>query len=369
MVCVAFRVDASVEIGTGHVMRCLTLATALREHHAARCYFLCRELPGHLIGRIEAEGFEVLRLAAPVAAGTSPSGLDAYETAHAAWLGVGWSQDARESADLLAPLDADWLVLDHYALDARWESAVCSSCARLLVIDDLADREHIAHLLLDQNLGRLAEDYADLVPADCRLMIGPDYALLRPEFAEWRRPSLERRDSQPGLSQLLISLGGVDKDNVTAEVLGVLRNAELPGTCRITVVMGGTAPWIEAVKRVAETLEQPTEVVTNVSDMARRMAEADLAIGAAGSTSWERCCLGLPTLMLVLAENQRDIAANLELRGASMTLDREALKDNMIEAISEIKNIQRLSSLSVCARELTGGLGASRIARELTQAS
>ncbi|MCE3025994.1 UDP-2,4-diacetamido-2,4,6-trideoxy-beta-L-altropyranose hydrolase [Salinicola sp. DM10] len=361
MIDIAFRVDASLEIGTGHVMRCLTLATALREHHAARCCFLCRELPGHLIARIEAEGFEVLRLVAPAAAETSHSGQGAGEPAHAAWLGVDWSQDARESADLLAPLAPDWLVVDHYALDARWESAVRPSGTRLLIIDDLADREHIADLLLDQNLGRLAEDYAGLVPANCQLMIGPDYALLRPEFAEWRRPSLDRRDSRPGLSQLLISQGGVDKDNVTAEVLQALRYTGLPRTCRITVVMGATAPWIEVVKRVADTLEQPTEVVTSVSDMARRMAEADLAIGAAGSTSWERCCLGLPTLMLVLAENQRDIAAALERAGAAIRLDSGALGEDLSLVLTHVMDARYLAGMSESAARLVDGEGVKRL--------
>lgn len=361
MVCVAFRVDASLEIGTGHVTRCLTLATALREHHAARCCFLCRELPGHLIVRIEAEGFEVLRLAAPAAAETSPSGQGADEPAHGAWLGVGWSQDARESADLLAPLAPDWLVVDHYALDARWESAARPLGTRLLVIDDLADREHIADLLLDQNLGRLVEDYADLLPASCRLMIGPDYALLRPEFAEWRRPSLERRATRPGLSQLLISLGGVDKDNVTAEVLQALRDSGLPLTCRITVVMGATAPWADEVSRLADTLEQPTEVVTNVSDMARRMAKADLAIGAAGSTSWERCCLGLPTLMLMLAENQRDIAAALEETGAAIRLDSRALGEDVFLVLARVMDARYLAGMSESAARLVDGEGVKRL--------
>ncbi|WP_353979031.1 UDP-2,4-diacetamido-2,4,6-trideoxy-beta-L-altropyranose hydrolase [Salinicola endophyticus] len=365
MACVAFRVDASLEIGTGHVMRCLTLATALREHHAARCCFLCRELPGHLIARIEAEGFEVLRLAAPVEEGTSLSGGQAEGPAHAAWLGVDWSQDAHESADLLESLAPDWLVVDHYALDARWELAARPSGTRMLVIDDLADREHVADLLLDQNLGRLVEDYADLVPASCRLMIGPDYALLRPEFAEWRRTSLERRATRQALSQLLISLGGVDKDNVTAEVLQALRHAELPRTCRITVVMGATAPWIEVVKSVAGTLEQPTEVVTNVSDMARRMAEADLAIGAAGSTSWERCCLGLPTLILVLAENQRDIAAALESAGAAIRLDSGALGEDLSSVLARVMGARYLSRMSERAARLVDGEGVKRLTAAL----
>ncbi|WP_223161898.1 UDP-2,4-diacetamido-2,4,6-trideoxy-beta-L-altropyranose hydrolase [Salinicola endophyticus] len=366
MIDIAFRVDASLEIGTGHVMRCVTLAAALREHHAARCCFLCRELPGHLIARIEAEGFEVFRLAAPAVAEAPPSDGAIEGPAHAAWLGVDWPLDARESTAILASLAPDWLVVDHYALDARWESAVRPPGTRLLVIDDLADREHIADLLLDQNLGRRAGDYAGLVPPDCRLMVGPDYALLRPEFAEWRQPSLERRATRPGLSQLLVSLGGVDKDNVTADVLRVLRDAGLPATCRITVVMGATAPWTDEVSRLAQSLEQPTEVVTNVSDMARRMAEADLAIGAAGSTSWERCCLGLPSILLVIAENQRFISAMLDRSGAAVAIRMqdghgETQLNDVIRRCLSVP--EYLAEMSEKAASIGDGLGAQRLGK------
>src|SRR5690606_35975420 len=187
----------------------------------------------------------------------------------------------------------DWLIVDHYALDARWESQQKDFCGRLAVIDDLASRPHSCDLLLDQNLGRRMQDYSHLVADNCELLIGPDYALLRPEFISARKHSLERRE-KPVLRNLLISMGGVDKDNVTSHVLEALKPCLLPNDTRISVVMGANAPWAGLVQQQAAMMPWCTEVVFNVDNMAQRMAESDFAIGAAGSTSWERCCLGLP---------------------------------------------------------------------------
>jgi UDP-2,4-diacetamido-2,4,6-trideoxy-beta-L-altropyranose hydrolase len=318
---VAFRADASLEIGSGHVMRCLTLADALQAQ-GAQCHFLCREHPGHLCELIEARGYPVHRLPQEARdTNTAVTSVTEPKLDHAHWLGASWDEDAAACLPLLAELAPAWLVVDHYALDHRWETAVLDGLSgsrpRLLVIDDLADRRHIADLLLDQNLGRQAEDYRGLVPEGCQVLAGPRYALLRPEFREWREASLSRRAREPGLRRLLINLGGVDKDNVTGQVLDALITCDLPENLQISVVMGASAPWRESVTAQARTMPWPTEVVANVSDMARRMAEADLAIGAAGSTSWERCCLGLPTLMVVLADNQKEVASYLNELGAA----------------------------------------------------
>lgn len=318
---VAFRADTSLEIGSGHVMRCLTLADALQAQ-GAKPHFICREHPGHLCELIETHGYKVHRLSLEEH-NTDTADAPGFEPepAHAHWLGTSWAQDAADCMPILVELAPAWLVVDHYALDHRWEAAVLDkfsdSKPRLLVIDDLADRCHVADLLLDQNLGRKAEDYSGLVPEACQLLAGPGYALLRPEFREWREASLSRRARKARPQQLLINLGGVDKDNVTARVLDALSACELPEDLQISVVMGASAPWRALVSAQAKSMPWATEVVVNVSDMARRMAKADFAIGAAGSTSWERCCLGLPTLMVVLADNQKEVASYLNEVGAA----------------------------------------------------
>lgn len=352
-----FRVDASVLIGSGHVMRCLTLATALRQQ-GKQCYFACREHEGNLIGLLRQRGFAVTVLPA-----ASKAVFDADGPTHASWLGCGWEEDAHQTCALVQALAPDWLVVDSYALDYRWETAVRDGTS-LLVIDDLADRVHACDLLVDQNLGRCVADYQALVPSSCQVLAGPAYALLRPEFARLRDASIARRGAP--LGQILVNMGGVDQPDATGAVLRILRSCELPHDCRLTVVMGMQAPWIAQVRVEAELMPWPTEVLVNVSDMAELMTASDLAIGAAGSTSWERCCLGLPALMVVLAENQRAGAAALEAHGAALQLggvDEIGLR--LPSALEECVLPARLAQMAAAAGALVDGNGVERVLRAL----
>ncbi|WP_447044906.1 UDP-2,4-diacetamido-2,4,6-trideoxy-beta-L-altropyranose hydrolase [Vreelandella sp. H-I2] len=357
---IAFRVDASLQIGTGHVMRCLTLAKALRET-GAKCHFLCREHPGNLIDSIEQQGFTVHRLAAPTSAKEYQISQDNSEPCHAPWLGVPWQEDADACRSYLAELSPDWLIVDHYALDQKWEAETCPRNARLLVIDDLADRPHRANVLLDQNLGHSVDDYTHLVPEYCKCLVGTEFALLRPEFAALREVSLSKRQGQHGIQKLLVSLGGVDKDNATGLVLEALHNCALPPGLEIDVVMGATAPWLADVQQTASTLPYPTNVLVNVNNIAQLMANADLAIGAAGSTSWERCCLGLPSLMVVLAENQREVAEKLDSLGAAKLLgDIDAIASGLPNAIEHLTPYA-LKKMSNNASSLVVGNGVEKV--------
>lgn len=354
---VVFRADASLQMGTGHVMRCLTLADALRVR-GAECRFLCREHPGNLIGFIRDKGFPVEALprgeAVPADAGP--------QTAHADWLGVGQERDAADCSPILAALNPDWLIVDHYALDSRWELALKPHCGRLMVVDDLADRAHACDLLLDQTFGRDAADYRALVPAGCMLLCGSQYALLRPEFAALRPASLQRR-AEPRLRRLLITMGGVDKDNATGKLLEGLKSCALPADCRIVVVMGTTAPALADVRQRAEDMPWPTDVRVGVGDMARLMADSDLVIGAAGATSWERCCLGLPTVMLVLADNQRKVAGELAGAGAVCLLsDPARIVEELPPLLGDLlARPARLGSMSRRAAAIVDGRGAERV--------
>ncbi|MEI4233861.1 UDP-2,4-diacetamido-2,4,6-trideoxy-beta-L-altropyranose hydrolase, partial [Roseovarius sp. D22-M7] len=278
---IALRADASVEIGTGHVMRCLTLARALRAAGAA-CRFVTRALPGHMANRIVAAGFDVALLPAPT--GPAPTVTDG-PPAHAHWAGVAWTQDAAETRAALDTDPPDWLVMDHYAFDARWQAAARPAGTRLIVIDDLGDRSHVCDLLLDQNLGHAAADHDGLVPEGCKRLIGPRYALLRPEFAAARAGALSARAGR-GLRHLLVTMGGVDRADATSAVLGALREAPLHEDLRINVIMGSSAPALDRVRAQAEDMPWPTQVAVDVSDMAAAMAAADFAIGAGGGTTW-----------------------------------------------------------------------------------
>lgn len=367
---VAFRADASLQIGTGHVMRCLTLADALAAE-GADCQFICRAHEANLITFIRSKGYVTHTLPTAPAVGAS-STLAAYlyasaaDLAHRHWLDATQAQDAEACASILAAHRPDWLIVDHYALNAPWEHALAPYYRKLMVIDDLADRLHASDLLLDQTFGRAAADYLPLVPDTCRLLCGSQYALLRPEFAALRSYSLQRR-AQPALRELLITMGGIDKDNATGQVLQALHTCLLPADCRITVVMGASAPWLDEVRKQAQDMPWPTRVMVGVSDMAQLMTDCDLAIGAAGATSWERCCLGVPTIMIVLAENQRKVAQGLEQSGAAKLINlgeraMTRLRELFIPLINDPAQLQHMSK---CAATVVDGSGVNAVIRQI----
>lgn len=363
---VAFRVDASTLAGSGHVMRCLTLADELAEK-GARCYFVMRQKPGSLEDVVCSRGYQVSMLSS---GGAEQSGSHSEnQPPHAGWLGVSWEADASDTLQALKGIDLDWLVVDHYALDHRWESRVAECCRRLMAIDDLADRRHQCDLLLDQNLGRQPHDYDGLVPGVTNKLIGSDYALLRAEFPRARAMSLEARQTRES-GNILVSMGGVDVANVTGDVLRVLDTIEVVASCRVTVVLGAACPHIDEVIEQAESMRLDARVVVNANNMAELMRQADLAIGAAGGSAWERCCLGLPSLLVVMADNQRPGAEALNRAGASLSLGwPDAIEETLPRAISDVFALGRLLEMSQNAAAICDGLGVQRVADALREVS
>lgn len=353
---VIFRADASLDIGTGHVMRCLTLADALTLQ-GAKCGFICADVPGNLAAVIRARGHDVHLLPAPA---TEKPAATIYGT-HDGWLATSWQDDAQRVQEVLTGNRPDWLILDHYALDRRWERTLRSFCGKLLVIDDLADRPHECDLLLDQSPGRRIADYDGLAGGPCRLVVGPAYALLRPEFKALRTVSLKRRVSA-SLGRLLVTMGGVDAPNATATALNILKNTSLPGELRIDVAMNAQAPWLELVRALARAMPWPTEVHVNPPSMAKLMADSDLAIGAAGTTALERCCLGLPTLQVVLATNQEKGAYALSQAGAALTLGQACdVPGRLPELFAKAMEHGKLAEMSLAARAVCDGEGTARV--------
>lgn len=358
---IAFRVDASLQIGSGHVMRCLTLANALREQGAI-CRFVCRAQPGDLIELLREQQHEVLTLVSPP---RKPSQSDSA-TPYANWLMTTWQTDAQQTqAELSAVGFHDWLVVDHYALDAQWEQAVSCTARRLLVIDDLANRRHHADLLLDQTFERKNAVYQPLINPGCELCCGVEYVLLRPEFDLWRARSLESRKSTR-LQRVLISLGGVDQTNIGRDILLALRDPRLPADIEICLVLGASSPWIEEMRRLCEIMPG-VELRVAAGNMAELLSHCDLAIGAAGSSAWERCCLGVPTLMLVLADNQRRIAAQLSAVGAAELLTPGPdLHEQVVSAMQVVNDVQ-LREMSRKAAALVPGSGVKRIIKAMIE--
>ena len=345
---VIFRTDASLKIGTGHVMRCITLAKALKEN-SVNVEFICRKHDGNLVNRIRSNGFSVYELDL-----LEGNVLD-KKLSHSHWLGVTQQQDVDDCINILKSKKTNWIIIDHYALDEDWQNKLKPFCDKIMVIDDLADRKHQCDILLDQTFGRQKEDYSVLTPKDCKLLLGSQYALLRPEFAKWRMYSLERR-GKIKFKQLLINMGGVDVNNVTESVLDELRFCTtLPNDINITVVMGGSASHLESVKSKAMMLPYKTEVKVDVDNMAEIMSNSDIAIGASGSTTWERCCLGVPTIQIITVYNQEFIAKKLnEINTIKLAKINEVVKN--------LENFQYwMKNISENASKVTNGNGSKAI--------
>ena len=359
---VVFRADASLSIGSGHVMRCLTLADALSKR-GAECTFICREHPGNLIEYIRSKGYRVYTLARGYEI------EDHNEPGYASWLGVPQEEDAQVSAALVKELRPRWVVVDHYALDKAWHRIVRPHAEALMAVDDLCDREHQVDLLLDQNLGRTEAQYRSLVPSGCKVLAGTTYALLRPEFAEWRRRRSASAGPPSAAQRVLITMGGVDTSNATGAALDALSELHSAPDLRITVVLGQTAPWLESVQAQAARLPWRVEVRTGVRNMAELMAEHELAVGAAGSTSWERCCLGLPTVMVVLAENQSYIAESLAAAGAAVIARLDSANEDRHSIRSQVqallKHPDTLERIRRRAANLVDGEGAERVVNQM----
>lgn len=290
---IALRVDASSQIGTGHFMRCLTLADALRER-GARTRFVSRHLPEHLRSKLadNGHGFILLENAHDTVA------VD--ELAHAHWLGVSQTQDADDSIQALSDQHWDWIIVDHYALDSRWETRLRKSADKILAIDDIADRQHDCDVLLDQNLyADMETRYVGKVPAHCQQLLGPRYALLRDEF---RRLHQQVKPRSGVVRRVLVFFGGMDIDNYTSHAIEALAQLGMPGV-HVDVVIGAQHPLRQQIEK--ECAQRGFDCHVQTDRMAELMAIADLAIGAGGAATWERCCLGLPTLALCTADNQQ----------------------------------------------------------------
>ena len=352
-------------IGSGHVMRCRTLARELLRS-GADVAFLCRRQPGDLIA-ILAQEFRVLIL--PELPLVACEGLDG-RALYAAWLGCSQQQDADQTADLITGAgfqSIDWVVVDHYGIDAVWENhllqrfGTCFS-TKFLVIDDLADRPHQADLLLDQNFvgSGVQTRYSGFLPKHCRTFLGPHYALLGPEYSRFHALVPQRKE----LHRVLVFFGGVDFNNLTTRALDALMSPEFSHVA-VDVVLGHQSPHRETVlemvsRRPLTTLHEP------LPSLAGLMTRADLAIGACGSTAWERACLGLPSLVVAIAKNQLpfaqalDHAGFLKLLGDTSEVQAPQIADALKLRLADPWPSDR-------GTELTDGYGTARMAMAMVR--
>lgn len=353
---VAFRVDASNAIGTGHLWRCLSLADALARK-GARTRFISRHMPEYLMTVLDAKGHGIAQL------NETPNEEGAAGGAYAHWLGVSQAQDARGTRQALSDYLWDWLIVDHYALDLRWETVLRASAKRILAIDDIADRKHDCDVLLDQNLYRdMNRRYTRRVPGHCRLLLGPRYALLREEFSEIH----ERvRPRTTPIRRVLVFFGGVDAVNCTGRALDSLAGFR-SHRWHVDVVIGAQHPFGELI--VSACVDQGYSCHVQTNRMAELMAMADLAIGAAGSASWERCCVGLPALVVSLADNQVEIAREIARQGAAVYVgsSEQVSATDLCASIMRLTNADStLEALSRRSYSLVDGRGVERMCQEM----
>jgi UDP-2,4-diacetamido-2,4,6-trideoxy-beta-L-altropyranose hydrolase len=326
-----FRCDGGPTMGGGHVARCLAAADELRGR-GWRCAFAVSAETAATMPTLAKSGHEVWALPLAVASESEPDAMAAH-----------W----REGAALL--------IVDHYRRDAAFETACRPWTKHILIIDDLADRPHDCEFLLDPTLGRKTSDYSALAPASAQLLLGPTYALLRPEFAVARPGSLERRRRQPGLRRVLLSFGSTDPFDATGACLDEMTRV-LPDLS-VDVALGAAAPHLASVRRRVEG-RPGARLHIETDRMAELMAAADCALGGAGSTSWERCCLGLPAVVAILADNQRGIGRALSDSTAAVVTGPwgPSAADFMVQELVALTS-QRLAKMSSAAAAICDGTG------------
>ena len=291
-----FRVDSGFRIGIGHLMRCLTLANKLKENHDV--HFISRPHHGNGINALESASINTHIL--PV-----PNKDISHEENEKLWLGVDTDTDVQQTNSILKVItDVDYLIVDHYGVDKEWHQQIRPFCKHIVVIDDLANRDFDCDILLDQTYGREVKEYKSRVPSHCIVFTGSKFTLLRDEFKQLRNKAISVREKHQNKTNILVSLGGSDPNNINPLIIDWLIKLKSKITeLSVTVVAnnicttqfrsitkGSNSGWIQ--------------LINHSQDMSTLMLSADIAIGAAGATAWERCCLGLPTLTIVTANNQ-----------------------------------------------------------------
>lgn len=372
MLKVIIRADASLLIGKGHIMRCLTLADKIKAHQCdAEITFMTTPHFGHLDTLIVEKGYNVISLPSPA------TKLEKNNTS--SWLGCTQEEDASAClSNIKTPYDI--LIVDHYAIDIVWHKLMRNCCEKIMVIDDLANRHYDCDILLDQTLSRNPIDYKSLTPITCLTITGSKYTLLRPEFATTRSKAKQKRKQLkylPSNFHVLISLGGFDEDNISQMFINALKSLHIEGaTFTATLVLSSQSEHLVSIKHAINALPWLT-LNLDCSTMSAQMLKADIAIGASGATAWERCCLGLPTLSIETASNQQLVSASLAQRGAIINIgDSQFItQDKIINALNnlissdstEIENLTLYERLVKNSFDCCDGKGTERLYKTIMQ--
>jgi UDP-2,4-diacetamido-2,4,6-trideoxy-beta-L-altropyranose hydrolase len=344
---IVIRADSSVLVGSGHIMRCLVLAKELRENHKVK--FVMRALEGNSIDYVKAQGFDVVTLPKP-----EQDLLVKDSSDYKAWLQVSVELDAEQVINSFD--DIDLLIVDHYALGYEWQKLVMSrkNC-KIIAIDDLV-RKHNADLILDQTLNRQSSEYL-LANRNTAVLAGCDYALLNPMFIEKREEALSS-EQNPDKHKILVFMGGANTNNLTLSVLKLFKQHSLTNAS-VTALVSNKSPSYESVKQFCSDNHDWVSHVDFVDDMADLMLAHTLMIGAPGTTSWERACLGIPSIIIPLADNQATNAKALVKAQAAILVDKESLESKLVSSCQVLMRNWKdyhLANLKLC-----DGLGVRRV--------
>lgn len=343
---IAIRVDASLIIGAGHVFRCLTLAKELK-NQGHDVSFYSRPQAGDLISLVKNSGFDVVELKSDIEF-RNPCHSSDYET----WLQIPWVEDAIDFLNLVG--EVDLVIVDHYGIGKLWEKKVKQTLGcKLFVIDDI-ERAHEADFLLDQTYNT---DQAKYESSNVKhLLLGTDFALIKPEFSKLRL-QIDKNSSLhiDNKVKVLVSMGAMDLLNTSIRIIKSLKN--LPKNYSYTVIVSRNSETYEDVVDFCK-VHKNFHHLDFVEDMPNCMSSHNLAIGAPGATSWERACLGIPAVLIPLADNQLEIGKVLSECGSAKLVHYRDIEENLVSALSCLINDYdsfRKNSLKVC-----DGLGVKR---------
>tara|TARA_B100001123_G_C15344010_1_gene1036186 strand:- start:6825 stop:7859 length:1035 start_codon:yes stop_codon:yes gene_type:complete len=327
---IGFRVDSSELIGAGHVVRCIALAQEMKKRNIEIFFISYNNLP-FLKQYILSQGF------------------DLFEISEINKTKINWNKDLEKTLNVLEEVSLDALIVDHYALGLGWLSGIKEKIEKLVVIDDMPGRKVVCDILIDQNLGREAKHYSSFIEDKTKLILGKEFVLTRQEFKENRARALKKREEFSGIKSILLSLGGSEDPRNYLRIINNISKSEIDSLSQVTLAPGFLDSPETIFKDLTRHSSLKVEILSNPLDILEAMIKADISIGYAGSSSWERCILGLPTLVKAVSKNQLFIAESLKKEGVAKIWNNEKdlrnlilemnIEDNWYKAVSASKNI------------------------------
>ncbi len=350
-----FRVDGSQDIGVGHIMRCLTLAIELSSRNYI-CEFICKDHESSSVHYIKKSGFMVHIIEMEI----NYASTDIYKS----WLGGSGLDDAYKFVKIISNNSQCIVIVDHYGIDYIWENIVSKFCSYILAIDDLANRMHHCDCILDSAIRRKKSDYSDVCLENSKLLLGSDYILLRREFNMLRGGANLIRKKTKKIETILLNFGGTDPLFLSKESIEILMEIKFKGD--INIILSSDCKFVKELMKIIDGLNN-IYLHVDCTNVAEIMMNSDLAVGNFGSSSWERCCLGLPAIVIVSADNQDYIASSLTESGAVIRINESEIKKTLMGVLERPLDMEWWHNMSEKALKICDGLGAQRVANSLIE--